>query len=156
MKLLTTWADLHEIERVARCRSLGMGARLLCGRHADALVRALPRRRLQPSTARRPMYDRRPQETRARPRDRAAIRAGRAPVPRLQPGLRQLVVGEPLVPGVRRSDQWASPMIDELLQDIRDLVAAIDRCDDGAQVIRLTLILRARQAQLADLRGHGR
>ena len=41
MTLLATWASLDTTERTARLRALQMGARLLCGRQADALIIAL-------------------------------------------------------------------------------------------------------------------
>lgn len=43
MNLLARWHDLDIVERVARCRSLSLGARLLAGEKADALVAALRR-----------------------------------------------------------------------------------------------------------------
>jgi len=43
MTLLTSWRNLDTVERVARCRSLAMGAKLLAGPKADALVIALTR-----------------------------------------------------------------------------------------------------------------
>jgi len=41
--LLTAWVQLDRTERIARLRSLSMGARLLAGSKADALVAALRR-----------------------------------------------------------------------------------------------------------------
>ena len=43
MNLLARWHDLDIVERVARCRSLALGARLLAGDKADGLVSALRR-----------------------------------------------------------------------------------------------------------------
>ena len=44
------------------------------------------------------------------------------------------------------------PLVLQLLEDIRDLQAMLDCCDDGHKAIRLRLILQSREQELDRLR----